>query len=142
MPPSTQPLSPVGPSWRSDAVRIIDELFPVTMTTTWNDLLDLRSALIEAKNWNRVLNLFLTCREKLELDHYLPFFRLRRLLSTSLKLQAGSPTSLPRDPDLAAILVRQPRSLADIKRSIRRDWFEHDLDLSDPRSVRVTVVER
>jgi hypothetical protein len=140
---SSLPSIPLGcPSWKHDAIRIVEDLFPVTPEATWNDLLDLRGALLEAKEWDRVLNLFLACREKLELDHYLPFFRLRRLLSTSLRLQAGSPTSTPRDPDLAALLVRQPKSLADIKREIRRDWFEHDLDLSDPRSVRVTVVER
>jgi hypothetical protein len=104
--------------------------------------LDLRVAMIEGVRWDRVLNLFLVCRERLELDHYLPFFRLRRLLATSLQLEAGSSPELSSNPDLALMLARQPRSLADIKRSIRREWFEHDLDLDDPKLVKVRVVER
>jgi hypothetical protein len=128
--------------WKFDAIQIIDALFPVCPTEAWDDLLDLRVAMIEGVRWDRVLNLFLVCRERLELDHYLPFFRLRRLLATSLQLEAGSSPELSSNPDLALMLARQPRSLADIKRSIRREWFEHDLDLDDPKLVKVRVVER
>ena len=131
-----------GLNWKSDALRIVDALFPVTPSATWNDLLDLRVALLNGKHWDHVLDLFLACRERLELDHYLPFFRLRRLLSNSLQLEAGRLSEPSLNPDLALLLARQPRSLADIKRSIRRDWFEHDLDLSDPKAVKVHVVER
>jgi len=131
-----------GHNWKSDAIQIIDALFPVSPTENWNDLLDLRVAMVEGVRWDRVLNLFLVCRERLELDHYLPFFRLRRLLATSLQLEAGSSPELSSNPDLALMLARQPRSLADIKRSIRREWFEHDLELGDPKLVKVRVVER
>lgn len=131
-----------GLNWKSDALRIVDALFPVTPRDAWNDLLDLRVALLDGKHWDQVLDLFLVCRERLELDHYLPFFRLRRLLANSLRLEAGRLSEPPLNPDLALLLARQPRSLADIKRSIRRDWFEHDLDLGDPKAVKVHVVER
>ena len=131
-----------GLNWKSDALRIVDALFPVTPRDAWNDLLDLRVALLDGKRWDHVLDLFLACRERLELDHYLPFFRLRRLLANSLQLEAGRLSEPSLNPDLALLLARQPRSLADIKRSIRRDWFEHDLDLSDPKAVKVHVVER
>ncbi len=131
-----------GLNWKSDAVRILDALFRVTPPETWDALLDLRVTLLEGKHWNRVLDLFLICRERLELDHYLPFFRLRRLLANSLQLEAGPMSEPSLNPDLALLLARQPHSLADIKRSIRRDWFEHDLDLIDPAAVEVQVVER
>ncbi|MFY8215407.1 MAG: hypothetical protein ACOVMP_02255 [Chthoniobacterales bacterium] len=131
-----------GHTWKGDAIQIIDALFPVCPTECWNDLLDLRVVMAEGERWDRVLNLFLVCRERLELDHYLPFFRLRRLLATSLQLEAGSTPEQSSNPDLALLLARSPRSLADIKRSIRRDWFEHDLELEDPRLVKVRVVER
>jgi len=140
-PPAASPLIS-GHDWKCDAIQIIDALFPVSSRDAWDDLLDLRMAMLEGVRWDRVLNLFLICRERLELDHYLPFFRLRRLLATSLQLEAGSSPECSANPDLAVLLTRQPRSLADIKRCIRRDWFEHDLDLEDPKLVKVRVVER
>lgn len=131
-----------GHNWKFDALQIIDALFPVTSSDAWDVLLDLRVAMVESVEWDRVLDLFLACRERLELDHYLPFYRLRRLLATSLQLEAGASPQSSSSPDLALLLSRQPRSLADIKRAIRRDWFEHDLNLDDPKLVKVQVVER
>lgn len=138
----TAPTALLGLNWRDDALRIIDALFPVTSVDAWDDLLDLRCELIAGDQWGKVLDLFLVCRDRLELDHYLPFFRLRRLLSNSLQLEAGLNSQSASNPDLACLLARQPRCLADIQRSIQRDWFEHDLDLGDPESIQVQVVER
>lgn len=129
-------------SWRGDALAIIDALFPVISPSVWDDLLDLRQTLLAGKDWDRVLDLFLVCRKQLELDHYLPFFRLRRLLSSSLRLEAGVNSFTAADPDLALLLARQPRSLDDITRSLRRELFEHDLDLDNFHALQLTVVER
>lgn len=130
-----------GATWRNDAVAIVDALFPVCPTDTWDLLLDLRVELLAPSCWERVLDLFLICRERLELDHYLPFYRLRRLISNSLRLECGVANVAPRPSDLAALLALQPRSLAEIKRTIRREWFEHDVNLADPQSVKVRLTE-
>ena len=53
-------------------------------------LLDLRAHLLQGDDWEETLDLFLACRERLEAEHYLPFYRLRRLIANSLKLEAGT----------------------------------------------------
>lgn len=139
---STLPTILPARSWRDDALAIIDALFPVTTPSVWDDLLELRQTLVAGQDWDRVLDLFLVCRKQLELDHYLPFFRLRRLLSSSLRLEAGVNSFTAADPDLALLLARQPRSLDEITRSLRRELFEHELDLDDLNGLQLTVVER
>jgi hypothetical protein len=131
--------SPLAPTWRDQAARIVEELFPVTPSEAWNDLLDLRGGLLRGADWNRTLDLFLVCRERLEMDHYLPFFRLRRLLTASLKLEIG--VAGAQTASLVEILHRKPRSLADVKRVVRRELFEHSLELP-VASVPVRVIER
>ena len=125
-------------SWRNQAARIVEELFPSTVSDAWNDLLDLRGELLRGADWNRTLDLFLACRERLEDDHYLPFYRLRRLLTASLRLETGVHGA--EAAPLVEVLRRNPRSLADVKRAVRRELFEHSLDL--PAHVAVRVVER
>jgi hypothetical protein len=79
--------------------------------------------------------LFLICRERLEAGQYLPFYRLRRLLAESLRLEAGSaPVG-----NLRQILARKHRSLDALRRAVARDVFEHDLAASE--SVALRVVE-
>lgn len=73
--------------WRESAARIVEELFPVTPATRWDDLLDLRGLLLHGSDWSAVLDRFQICRHELEEDHYLPFYRLRRLLSAHLRLE-------------------------------------------------------
>ncbi|HEY5813163.1 MAG TPA: hypothetical protein VIT23_10995, partial [Terrimicrobiaceae bacterium] len=75
-------------SWRNDAARIVEDLFRTTPADTWDMLLDLRRHLLEGKDWSAALDLFLACRERLEAEQYLPFYRLRRLLADSLKLES------------------------------------------------------
>jgi hypothetical protein len=128
------PTTPAAPSWHEQAARIVEELFPATAPDAWNALLDLRGELLRGADWNLTLDLFLACRERLEADHYLPFYRLRRLLTASLRLETGSETA-----PLAELLHSNPRSLADMKRAIRRELFEHSLDL--PAHVPVRVIE-
>jgi hypothetical protein len=127
-----------APTWREQAVRIVEELFPATPSDVWDALLDLHGELLRGANWNRTLDLFLACREQLEDDHYLPFYRLRRLLTASLRLEIGA--SQATASPLEEILRRNPRSLADVKRVVRRELFEHSLEL--PACVSVSVVER
>ena len=125
-------------TWREQAARIVEELFQATGTGAWDGLLDLRQELLRATDWNRTLDLFLACRESLEADHYLPFYRLRRLLTASLRLETGIEGA--EASSLADLLRRNPRSLAEMKRALRRELFEHSLDL--PAHVPVRVVER
>jgi hypothetical protein len=126
------------PTWRNDALAIIERLFADTAPAHWNDLLDLRTAIVSGTNWNRTLDLFLACRERLESDNYLPFYRLRRLLSTSLRLEVKSKTGT-RHP-LAAHHLRH-RSLRDLEAALRRDTFEHDLAYSEEAPLTVQVIE-
>jgi hypothetical protein len=128
------------PIWREQAARIVEELFRATPADAWDALLDLRTALLSGSDWNRTLDLFLACRERLEADHYLPFYRLRRLLAASLRLEARVEGDCPEVAPLVELLRRNPRSLADVKRAVRRELFEHSLDL--PAHVPVRVVER
>lgn len=130
---------PGGKTWRHDAACIVEELFRATPSDSWDLLLDLRQNLLHGADWNHTLDLFLRCRERLEAEHYLPFYRLRNLLTGSLRLEAGqgkAPISCLRQ-----ILRRQYRSLADIRRQVEREVFEHDLEMAtDLFNLRVVEV--
>ena len=102
-------------------------------------LLDLRQHLLEGKNWDKTLDLFLGCRERLEAENYLPFYRLRRLMAESLRLEAGSGQA--HVVSLREVLRRKHRSLADIKRTVSREIFEHDLRDVTVDSIELRVVE-
>lgn len=127
-------------SWRSDAARIVEDLFRCTPTESWNMLLDLRGHLLEGDDWDETLDIFLTCREKLEAEQYLPFYRLRRLLADSLRLEAGR--SQAHVAPLREVLRRKHRSLADMKRTVTREIFEHDLGEAGLDRIQLRVVER
>jgi hypothetical protein len=126
-------------SWRHDAVRIVEELFPGAPSEHWNMLLDLREGLLQGADWNSTLDIFLSCREELEADQYLPFYRLRRLLTESLRLEAG-PGKEHVTP-LKQVLMRKHRSLAEIKRAVSREVFEHDLSAAAGSPLDLRVVE-
>jgi hypothetical protein len=127
-------------SWRHDAVRIVEELFPGAPREEWNLLLDLRAGLLRGDNWDTTLDVFLACRERLEEEQYLPFYRLRRLLTESLRLEAGR--GKEHIAPLKQVLMRKHRSLADIKRAVSREVFEHDLSATGCPAVELWVVER
>lgn len=126
---------PVESGWRREAARIVEELFAVTPPQEWDSLLELRGALISGRDWSRALDLFLACRVRLESDHYLPFYRLRRLIAASLRLEAGQKNPVPRP--LAEWLKGRHRSLADIQRRVQRDWFEHGGNAGEALCLRV-----
>lgn len=98
-PPCNEPIRP----WRLTASKVVEELFGSTAEGAWNDLLDLRGLLIRGNDWEQVLECFLTCRRKLEEDHYLPFYRLRKILAAHLQLEHGgvSLESLLRQRDFS-----------------------------------------
>ena len=127
-------------SWRSDAARIVEDLFRFTPADTWDLLLDLRKHLLEGDDWDETLDLFLCCRERLEAEQYLPFYRLRRLLADSLRLEAGR--SQAHVAPLREVLRRKHRSLADMKRTVTREIFEHDLREAGIDRIQLRVVER
>lgn len=79
------------PPWRVQAARVVEELFPNVETRHWDLLIDLRGAVLRAAEWEPVLDLFEECRETLEMDHYLVFYRLRRLLESHLRLEVRLP---------------------------------------------------
>lgn len=127
--------------WRLVASRIVEELFAGTSPEQWDLLLDLREALLGEASLERMLDLFLLCRESMEADHYLPFYRLRQLLSESLELQAATDGSATRRQGLRELLSKKHRSFAHLKRTVRRELFEH---ASDERGlpVRLRLIER
>jgi hypothetical protein len=129
-------------SWRSDAARIVESLFPAAPSETWNLLLDLREGLLRGGRWDRTLDVFLACRDRLEADQYLPFFRLRRLLSASLKLEADLGTIPVEVAALADVLRAPHRSFASIRKAVGRELFEHALHSGPPSSIPLRVVER
>ena len=127
-------------SWRNDAARIVEDLFRCTPADTWNMLLDLRENLLDGNDWNETLDLFLSCRERLESEQYLPFYRLRRLLAESLRLEAAG-RNQSHVASLREVLRCKHRSLDDIKRTVTREIFEHDLrDVADD-PIQLRVVE-
>jgi hypothetical protein len=127
-------------SWRSDAARIVEDLFRCTPRDAWDMLLDLRKHLLVGDDWDETLDLFLCCRERLETEQYLPFYRLRRLLSGSLRLEAGR--NQAHVAPLREVLRRKHRSLADMKRTVTREIFEHDLREAGTDGIELRVVER
>jgi hypothetical protein len=129
------------PSWRVDAARIVEDLFRVTAAEAWDDLLELRANLLDGTDLNRLLDNFLACRERLEAAHYLPFYRLRRLLAGSLRLEASSSRDQAHVASLREAL-RKHRSLAEIRRAVTREVFEHVLDAECDAPVDLRVVER
>jgi hypothetical protein len=91
---------PMLSPWRVTASKVVEELFPVTPQGSWNALLDLRGLLISGNDWSEVLESFLSCRRRLEEDHYLPFYRLRKILAAHLQLESG-------DVSLASLLRKR-----------------------------------
>ena len=128
--------------WRHDAAHIVEELFRVTGTEHWNALLDLRERLLSGSDWEATLNCFLHCRELMESDHYLPFYRLRKLICSSLKLEIDEKNPEFPIACLAKALRKRHRSLADIRRAVSRELYEHDLGVETPGDVRLRLVER
>lgn len=127
-----------NPSWHRDAARIVEELFSQTAPAHWDLLIDLRQQLLTGSDWNLALDTFLAAREDLEADHYLPFYRLRRLLSAGLRLESDNASV---GGSLTELLRLKHRSLADATKAMNRDLFESGVDLPCGR-LPIRIVER
>jgi len=122
-------------TWRDDACQIVEQLFAVTSSREWDGLIDLRQALLRGEDWGHTLDLFLVSREKLEDDHYLPFYRLRNLIAVSLRLEAIGTGEQPAC--LSELLKGHHKCFADLKKRVRREWFEHQTDVTHKLELRV-----
>lgn len=130
-----------GGHWRFQAARIVEELFAQLPPCAFNSLLDLRQALLRNANLRTVIDCFLACRREFEADAYLPFYRLRVLLSASLRLQgAGLFGELPLPP-VEALLRKRHASFAEWKKQLEREWFEQGLDSQDLEFSPLSLIE-
>ncbi len=121
--------------WRVDAVELVEGLFGQARKEHWDILLDLRQELIAGKDWAKVLEVFFTCRQRIEVDCYLPMYRLRRLLAVSLRLEVED-SGVAIAP-MERLLLEKHRSLRALQRRLQREWFEHGAGDSEPLSLRV-----
>jgi hypothetical protein len=95
--------------------------------------------LLAGGDWGEVLDHFLVCRWRLERDHYLPFYRLRRLLEGHLRLVTqGGAESEARTVRLA---LWRHRGMDDLRRRAQREHWENGVAPAGPSGVRVRVVE-
>ena len=126
--------------WRRDAARLAAELLCEVSPAAADEVLDLRSALLDGSvGAGGVLKTFFLARNRLESEHYLLFYRLRRVLEPALALSVQLPGE--------AVPSRRPldflcRDLAYLRRSVQRECFEHDLAVTAPEVVRVEPVWR
>lgn len=126
-------------SWRRQAARVVVELFAVTPSQVWDDLMELRGRLLGGGDWEGVLDSFLVCRQRLEQDHYVPFYRLRRLLEAHLRLETRGVTGLEVRTNRLALW--RHRGMDDLRRRAALDHWEHQAEEPVPDGVRVEVVE-
>lgn len=124
--------STIPSAWRQRAARVVEELFPQTPSQAWDDLLDLRQAILRETHWPRTLDHFLRCRQKYEKDHYLPFYRLRKLLENHLRLAGPALGGAPQ-----RLHLWKHRCFADLW---RRAHAQHARTLGQA-AVRLEVVE-
>ena len=127
--------------WRQAAARIVEELFAQLPPSAWDDLLDLRAGLLGQASLEKILDQFLVCRHGYEADAYLPFYRLRTLLASSVSLQGrGVFQQLPLPP-VELLLRQRHKSVAEWKRQLEREWFEQGLDPSHLQASPVGFIE-
>ncbi|WP_411827928.1 hypothetical protein [Luteolibacter sp. AS25] len=110
-------LSKTEQSWRDSAAKVVEEMFPLTAQFKWDELLDLRQSLLSENDWKVTLRRFVSCREELEADHYLPFYRLRCLLCAHLRLEGVSGYELRnilRRDTLMKALLRSDAKLVEV----------------------------
>ena len=125
--------------WRRDAARLAAELLCVVSPAAADEVLDLRSALLDGSvSAQEVLKAFFAARNGLESEHYLLFYRLRRVLEPALGVEVSRKGAVP---------VREAvdfswRNVGQVLRRVRRECFEHDLTLSSPSEVLATICWR
>lgn len=121
------------PGWRKSAAKLAAELLCSVRPEAADEMLDLRSALMDFNvSAESLLQTFLTAKNRLEQDHYLLFFRLRRVLEPSLGIKcSGSEMVEPID--------FRTRCVTQLKRRAQQSAFEHDLALASPMEARASI---
>lgn len=135
------PVASVGvmSGWRRDAARLAAELLCQVSPAVADEVLDLRSALLDSRiTPGGLLRAFFAARNRLESEHYLVFFRLRRVLEPALGVEISTPGS---GPVREAVDFRY-RDASQMIRGLRRERFEHDLRVQSLEQVRVRVCWR
>ncbi len=127
-------------TWRRRAAGVVEELFRATEPAEWDSLLELRELVLRGSDWGEVLDQFLECRRRLERDHYLPFYRLRRLLEGHLRLvtQGAGETGART----AGFALWRHRGMDDLREEARRAHRVDDNGARPAVAVTVAVVER
>ena len=125
--------------WRRDAARLAAELLCVVSPAAADEVLDLRSALLDGRvTAGVVLSAFLTARNRLEQEHYLLFYRLRRVLEPAL----GVEVSVGQEPGEREAVDFRWRSSGQLTRALQRERFEQDLSVFALEEVNVRIVWR
>lgn len=118
-------------AWAGAGVALVEQILRAARPEQVDRLLDLRAALKSGVDWGRVVDLFLACRREMELEQYLLFYRLRRLLGHWLELEFRG----ERDPEVRADLGRLLRwkfgSLDRLTARLERERFEWQLEPED-----------
>ncbi|MDZ4788609.1 MAG: hypothetical protein SH807_06700 [Blastochloris sp.] len=131
----------VVPSWCSDAARIVEELLSQAAPCHYDCLLDLRHALLGTVNWEQTLDLFLVCRQNLELHHYLPLYRLRSLLTNRLTFEVSGEIDQSKKMSLRKLLRLNYRSVSALRSAFDRESFEHQLNFTSCNKPAFRIVE-
>ncbi|WP_050029376.1 hypothetical protein [Verrucomicrobium sp. BvORR034] len=125
--------------WRADAARLAAQLLCEVSPSAADEVLDLRMMLLDSQaSAQSVLSVFFAARNRLESEHYLLFFRLRRVLEPSFGLE----TTAQDFPARQESVNFHCRDLRHLTRRAQQEAFESDLRLNSPEEVSVRIVWR
>lgn len=125
--------------WRSDAARLAAQLLCEVSPSAADEVLDLRMMLLDSNaSAQAVLTAFFAARNRLESEHYLLFFRLRRVLEPSFGLETVA-LDFPARQESVNFHCRDLRHL---KRRAQHEAFESDLRINSLEDVTVRIVWR
>jgi hypothetical protein len=126
--------------WRKDAARLAAQLLCEVSPAAADEVLDLRSRLLDGNvSAASVLQAFFAARNQLETEHYLLFYRLRRVCEPALALEVSTG---PEGETVRAEVDFRCRDFGQLRRHVQRERFEHDLTVQAPGQVKVEVVWR
>lgn len=122
-----------------DAARLAAQLLCEVSPSAADEVLDLRMMLLDGEaSAQSVLAAFFAARNRLEKEHYLLFYRLRRVLEPSFGIETAT-----RDlPSHAQAVNFHCRDVRHLKRRAQHEVFESDLRVRNLDEVRVRVVWR
>lgn len=125
--------------WRADAARLAAQLLCEVTPAAADEVLDLRVTLLDPRaSAQEVLAAFFAARNRLESEHYLLFYRLRRVLEPSFGLETVAQDFAARQEGVNF----RCRNLRQLKRRAQQEAFESDLRLGSPEEVSVRIIWR